>query len=456
MSSLANLPPEILISIYNHLSVKDILSCAKCCRSLNEISQINSVWEIKIHQDFGIRFKTDAERSDATPKLFYQHVLYKYGKLLGLWQKVTEGHYGKLLQVKFRSFLISVKKAKVCKELSNFQFVYDDYKLKLIEWNTPIGQAVNEPMRPNEFLNISLQPQESDDVATKVKLVNNAMYLDQDEDDLDMIISLSGPEKFSIFLPTVGQSLPQPGLSEESLVGMMVNYLCLHTSQSLETRDVIEGTLPDQMQNFLPRFYAAIHSRNALGFRRLFPCQSHLKLPIASGIFKGTYGPHGIEMIKVSFPNSQTMEGLKLTGDPNVPMDKITFKADIQKAVIMSKQDQIDSDCDRLISSMEMLTLQEINFESGKSESLPPVQPFVVPRDVNESRVRDLPSTCLYRFLGEAQVAFHDYVNPEFIPAHLMVFDGDTFGVLFLDLRSISLYSRVKEDLFALNYADVL
>jgi hypothetical protein len=227
--------------------------------------------------------------------------------------------------------------------------VYDDEKRKLIEGNTPIGQAVTEPRRPNEFLTISLEHQESDEVAPKVKLVNNAMYLDQENEDLDMIVSLSSHEKFSVFLPTVSHSLPQS--SEEALVGMMVNYLCLHTGLSLETRDVIDA-IPDQIQDFLPRFYAVIHSRNALGFRRLFPVESRLKLPLASGLFQGDYGLHGIELIAVTLPTHETMQGLKLTGDPNVPMDKITFKANIQKAVIMSKEDQLDADCDRLISSI--------------------------------------------------------------------------------------------------------
>lgn len=114
MSALADLPPEILISIYNHLNVKDILSCARCCRSLYEISKIHSVWERIIRQDFGINFKTDPERSDVTPQLFYQHILNKYGKLLGLWQKVTEGHYGRLLQVKCSSFFTFITTAKKC------------------------------------------------------------------------------------------------------------------------------------------------------------------------------------------------------------------------------------------------------------------------------------------------------------------------------------------------------
>ena len=58
-------------------------------------------------------------------------------------------------------------------------------------------------------------------------------------------------------------------------------------------------------------------------------------------------------------------------------------------------------------------------------------------------------------FLGEAQIALPDYQEPSMIPAHVVIFDNDTLGVLFLELRSISLYSRVKEDLTACHFEDV-
>ena len=45
-----------------------------------------------------------------------------------------------------------------------------------------------------------------------------------------------------------------------------------------------------------------------------------------------------------------------------------------------------------------------------------------------------------------------NYSNPEFVPGHLIVFDQDHFGVLFLTLRSMSLYVRISEDLTAVHF----
>ena len=41
------------------------------------------------------------------------------------------------------------------------------------------------------------------------------------------------------------------------------------------------------------------------------------------------------------------------------------------------------------------------------------------------------------------------------IPAHVVIFDNDTFGVLFLELGSLALYSRVKENLAATHFEDI-
>jgi len=64
--------------------------------------------------------------------------------------------------------------------------------------------------------------------------------------------------------------------------------------------------------------------------------------------------------------------------------------------------------------------------------------------------------TCLHRFLGEVQIALPNFENSERVPAHIMIFDNDTIGVLFLQLQSISIYKRIKEDLGAIVYHENL
>ena len=57
-----------------------------------------------------------------------------------------------------------------------------------------------------------------------------------------------------------------------------------------------------------------------------------------------------------------------------------------------------------------------------------------------------------YCFLGEGQVSPDNNSDPSLIPAHIIIFNCDTLGVLFLPLKSILTFSRVREDLSAVNY----
>ena len=62
---------------------------------------------------------------------------------------------------------------------------------------------------------------------------------------------------------------------------------------------------------------------------------------------------------------------------------------------------------------------------------------------------------CNFRFIGEGQIAQNNFENPSMIPAHIVIFDENNFGVLFLELRSMSLFSRVEENLCAVHFDDI-
>ena len=100
MFSLVHLPPETLIRIFLQLSVDDCLNFAKTCKVINKASDIELLWVKKIRQDFGISANIySGKYSSHSARNFYRHILYKYGKLLGLWQVTTYGPSGGLLQV---------------------------------------------------------------------------------------------------------------------------------------------------------------------------------------------------------------------------------------------------------------------------------------------------------------------------------------------------------------------
>ena len=195
-------------------------------------------------------------------------------------------------------------------------------------------------------------------------------------------------------------------------------------------------------------FFAALYTLQALANTLDW---NPLYFFIAIDIFLGTYGAHGIEIIELKYPSLNVLEGIKITGDPNIPINKVTFRADLSKAIVLSKEEQETADCESLISTIELSSFQCFDFGSDQNSQSPVLQPFLVPRDARQ-RAKIEYEHCFYRFQGEGQVSPDNYSDPSFIPAHIIVFNCDTLGVLFLPLKSILTFSRVREDLSAVNF----
>lgn len=304
-------------------------------------------------------------------------------------------------------------------------------------------------MKAQDFLEITLNAETS---KPQITLVDTTLYADQEE-NLDIIISTTHEDKLSIFFANLSP-LRESEAEKSKVNEMFAEFVKLETGKELDLDDdgiVEQFEFPLSFLSY--KFSNKVNGRNVLGFHQLKAIEicSNEK-PIARGIFKGNYGPHGTELIAIDYPSDGKMEGTKLTGDPNVPMNKVSFWADLTKAMVLTREDQTGVDCQMLMSSNDLFTYQNINF---KSDVQPLPQPFILPPDAYDRSVDQNFKNCLYRFLGEGQIASHNYVNSEFIGAHVMIFDCDSIGVLFGAIGSMTVYSRVKEDFYAVNYKDI-
>ena len=61
----------------------------------------------------------------------------------------------------------------------------------------------------------------------------------------------------------------------------------------------------------------------------------------------------------------------------------------------------------------------------------------MVGEDMTETR-------CLGRWPAEAHVAAHWFTDDSFIPANFVLFNEDQFAVMFLELNSTAIYTRME------------
>lgn len=89
------------------------------------------------------------------------------------------------------------------------------------------------------------------------------------------------------------------------------------------------------------------------------------QMPINPGLFVGQYSVHGSEFVRVEVLGEAYLRGTKVTGDPNVPFDQISFEVTTPECLDISLENQ--SSCDLLLSSTDQT--ETIKFQVGKKNT---------------------------------------------------------------------------------------
>jgi len=347
-----------------------------------------------VRREFGINISV---RSGCpSPRNFYQKLIYKNRSLFGLWQRRNFKFYSSIAQFKWDPSLC-------CIALDNL---------------TP-SPVLSQPLIRRRFLNISLElvhGQWRVVVANCDRMTNSqsvSLTTDTETGRLDIVISnmkdyITSPAEWRELLSDF-KSL-EPGADTEL---NLMKFVSLYHSRSLFT--------------FLPLFTPSWLDRH------------HFCLPgtpIRPGLFQGTYGGHGMELVhlQVHGASLEGAEGVKITGDPNVPFGEVTFRIkDGDRCIDLTREEQLS--VDRMIEAYD--EPRTTPYEDGL------MLDFHLPVSVH--RRAEVPwSACKGRWRAEAQIASHMFQNPHFIEAHFVLFSDDEFAVLFLQLGSLSMFHRVK------------
>jgi len=383
---LLDLPSEIVLIIVSFLRTWDICSLRTVNSYLKELCDKESVWISKAKTDYDIRLNVDELFS---PRIFYQNVLHKYGPMLGLWQRQNLKFYSGILRV-----------------------FYDD-KSVVFENLVPTSDIFSD-LRRLKFLTITLgenkQPMvTSHDKMTSTQSVKFNLYPDK---------------KLEIVNSNMKDYITSPSEWRE----LLEEFKSWDTSQDTELA--------------LMKFVSLYHSRTSFSYLPLNWSDRFLKIlpsmPIKPGMFKGSYGGHGVELVQLQLHMiGYTMlgaTGVKITGDPNVPFNEVTFR-------ILGK------DCLNIPMDLQG-TVRGVRTAMMENETVlfraDLVQRFRVPVDMAE-RVPIRWTTCKGRWAAEAQIASHMFQDPQLIEANFVLFSEDEFAVMFLDLNSVSMFHRVLD-----------
>ncbi|XP_072492366.1 F-box only protein 31 isoform X2 [Notamacropus eugenii] len=456
--SLLELPPELLVEIFASLPGTDLPSLAQVCTKFRRILNTDTIWRRRCREEYGVcENLRKLEITGVSCRDVYAKLLHRYRHILGLWQPDI-GPYGGLLNV-----------------------VVDG--LFIIGWMylPPHDPHVDDPMRFKPLFRIHLMERKSATV--------ECMYGHKGPHNGH--IQIVKKDEFSTKCNQTDHHRMSGGRQEE-----------FRTWLREEWGRTLEDIFHEHMQELiLMKFIYTSQYDNCLTYRRIYLPPRRPDDLIKPGLFKGTYGSHGLEIVMLSF-HGKCAKGTKITGDPNIPAGQQTVEIDLMHRIQLPDVENLRNfnELSRIILEVREQVRQEQQQqqegqEEGQGRARPsarecppgpayqkpeqPVpspsqgaeggggteksveaaggmpraapepapseagQPFVLPAGVI-SRNEDYPRTCRMCFYGTGLIAGHGFTSPERTPGIFILFDEDRFGFIWLELKSFSLYSRIK------------
>ncbi|XP_015729678.1 F-box only protein 31 isoform X2 [Coturnix japonica] len=436
--SILELPPELLVQIFGSLPGTDLPSLARVCTTFRRILRTDTIWRRRCREEYGVcENLRKLEITGVSCRDVYAKLLHRYRHILGLWQPDI-GPYGGLLNV-----------------------VVDG--LFIIGWMylPPHDPHVDDPMRFKPLFRIHLMERKSATV--------ECMYGHKGPHNGH--IQIVKKDEFSTKCNQTDHHRMSGGRQEE-----------FRTWLREEWGRTLEDIFHEHMQELiLMKFIYTSQYDNCLTYRRIYLPPSSPDDLIKPGLFKGTYGSHGLEIVMLSF-HGRKAKGTKITGDPNIPAGQQTVEIDLAhplqlpdienlrdfselSRIVLEVQEQVrreeqeeqqrGEDEDRSQQAASSPAAQPQGGEGAEGEETaagaeraaqdkaPASQPFVLPMGVI-SRNEDYPRTCRICFYGTGLIAGHGFTSPERTPGVFVLFDDDRFGFIWLELKSFSLYSRIK------------
>ena len=330
---------------------------------------------------------------------FYQKIVTKYAPITGLWQSVDRKYYGRLLKVSF---------CEIAKEITFVTLIPD--------------QDIRNQIQNSKVVSISLNSSSEVMIIDKFGLPAEVTYhearasiADADVGELSLTADKCNDQD------NTNDSDSDDGDDNEDVLEIIFSSGYLSTRATTRTR----------YTRVLTRAWITKYHRGHVS-------GSPQLAALAPGLFKAVYGGHGVELV-----HFQDGQGVKVTGDPDVPFNEITFRVTCGQRISLPIEIQGDS--------MELKEVTEKHFNrytllNDVDFAIPNLFDFVIPESMH--RRDEVPKTltrCLGRWVGEAslEIIENDFF-PHYTPANLILFNDDVLAVMLLDPYLIRMYYRVN------------
>ncbi|XP_069979201.1 F-box only protein 31 isoform X2 [Penaeus vannamei] len=383
---LTDLSEDVLVKILMECSAHDLVAISSTCKLFYRLARDEIIWKYHYKRDYNIS-QANIGDNDSYYKL-YANLLHKYGWLQGTYQTEV-GPFGELMEVKFENGCI-----------------------KGLNWEPGSERDVDAPLK--HYVMFSIKGDKKSDCVCLPDIAPHSCSFVLDKRRGQFKQQCSEPDNhIQALVEYIISGIPTESGRVNRLKMVFLNEVlgsgALHQPilipgphdipQELLMKD---GTLPPQL--------------------------------ITPGLFKGSYGSHGTEFILFKYKDENELHGIKVTGDPNVYAGKISVKVSLRFPVKpLSKVEQ-----------RSYAILKDIEPEQS-AEPISSIKPQAfIPPDGFDLRDTSPPDNCKARYHGFGQIAFEGFQHPNFIGAHIMVFNNDLLGVAWITLESFSLFRRVK------------
>jgi len=352
-------------------------------------------------------------------RTFYRNILMQYGNALhATWQRTNYDYYGGLAKL-----------------------LYHNYMLYLVELEPPPYPSIYKSLQPRIICQIFVTPESNETMVNyleykpvteeddTVSTVQYSMKLDNNEVPYTMSL-LSNPYPLPEVIKLNNDWYDMEGDNEKEVE--MSNRLGI-------PRDMARLRFKHQMLYILEgnqQFRAITKSQTTVG---------STEFPIQPGLFKATYGSHGIEVIQIYYQvRAKEIIGLKITGDPNVPFGEVSFKGYLDKPITREMMVSANEGADyfeQLRNSFDKATSDEKNDDDNTGDQFydqQDLQPFEIPKSfcLSDELQSDGLKEYKCRFAAKIQIAMAGFHDPRFVDAHIIIFSENTIAVINIDLKS--------------------